>query len=142
MRTKIEKIERRLPFADSVKYKCESFVKTNYDPNGNGVEFELLPNTEILASRSGVVIESSQGLENCIDNMIAAHFKNKVLIEEDSGKFGLYIHVNPIVENGQRINEGDPIGNLFGYCNEPHLHFYSLKIEKDSIDIVPAGFPN
>ena len=82
--------------------------------------------TPVRAVADGIVAQVSQGLAG--SGVPYATFINIEHAEKGSGLFSAYHHVDPLVEQGQRVKKGDVIANLYkDEGNEEgklvHLHF-------------------
>ncbi len=126
----------RLPFNSSIRY---SLINTT----GKETKFpqtkswSLPAQSNISSVQSGVVTTSKLSLEDCIEGQEEeAHLTNMVYIQGDDGYIQIYIHVNPIVQVGDRITENQQIGTLHGYCvkDEPHLHFIAGKFKNHTFE--------
>ena len=90
-----------------------------------GIDYSLPPNTEVLASESGTVMQSgwmNGGWGNC------------VIIQHPDGNATLYAHLNKcLVKVGDQVVRGQVIGlsGSTGNSTGPHLHFETRKVWND-----------
>ena len=135
-----------LPFAASE----EEFIPSQGDCSasthkGNAryaYDFGMPVDSEIMAIRSGVVIDVVEKFENgsgCGET-------NLISVLHEDGSNARYLHLTfngAIASEGQAIDQGDTIalsGNT-GCSTGPHLHIEVTKSRKDS-ETIPISFSN
>ena len=90
------------------------------DPNSgaqsfhNGADIRNPLGAPVVASDSGTVQITT-----------GPHGENQIIIHNDDRSTSGYSHVDPSTQNGQHVNEGDPIGNtdVSGDSTGPHVHY-------------------
>ena len=100
--------------------------------NGNEYHFAMPEDTPVLASRGGKVVVSEGRYSR---NGLSQEFfrkVNRVVIRHDDGTLGGYYYLRPggvVVQVGQTVNEGDPIGysGKTGHTATPQLAFCVFK---------------
>lgn len=109
------------------------YGKTNFH---DGIDFPAPPNTNVYATQSGVVINSS----------FINGYGNTVTILHQNGTKSLYGHLSEtfFVYNGQTVSQGQLIGKvgpkylsdgrLNGFTTGPHLHFTVFNQDGKQID--------
>ncbi len=98
--------------------------------DGASYGFYLPDGTQILASRSGRVVDA-QYSETLPPNLDILHQTNYVVVRHSDDTYARYVHVRPMAQIGARVKTGDLIGELYGYSEEmpPHLHFDSYRLD-------------
>ena len=106
---------------------CGGFPHSQGDPDQYGIDFLMSVGTLVTASRKGTImfVEES-GLDYEFPN-------NFVVLRDEDGFFLQYHHLThngAIVEQGQFVEIGDPIGytGASGTAGFPHLHFIATDI--------------
>jgi murein DD-endopeptidase MepM/ murein hydrolase activator NlpD len=94
----------------------------------NGQDIGVDPNTPVVASRSGKVIDiyptyGSTG--------------SAVIVKYDNGQQGLYGHVNPSVKKGDRVEAGQKIARVTPDGGNTHLHYMRKDTKGNYIDPAP-----
>lgn len=97
----------------------------------NGVDLPAPIGTPVLAARSGLVKYATRAWQQGFTG-----YGNVVVIAQDDGTFALYAHLEePLVEAGEPVHEGEPIGRVgtsqysapdhvsHFATNGAHLHF-------------------
>jgi murein DD-endopeptidase MepM/ murein hydrolase activator NlpD len=109
------------------------------------LDFDMPMGSTITAARGGHVtfIEASHSDQD--DGTANA---NVVIVQHDDGTYGRYVHLTQggaLVEIGQRVTQGDPIG-LSGSSGDPgmpHLHFDVTKdCPQPNCHTIPICFKN
>jgi murein DD-endopeptidase MepM/ murein hydrolase activator NlpD len=81
-----------------------------------GVDLRAPENSPVFSTDKGVVIQSG-----------SADGGSRVIIKNADGSYSWYRHIDPSVERGDKIGEGEPIGKtcigLSCGTLEPHLHY-------------------
>jgi murein DD-endopeptidase MepM/ murein hydrolase activator NlpD len=92
--------------------------------NRHAVDFAADPGTTVLAARDGVVMQLEAGDAGATARDGRA---NLLRILHDDGSMAVYAHLapGPLVQPGQRVRRGQPIGvsGNSGFSTGPHLHF-------------------
>lgn len=121
-----------LPFPVGQSYDvglshCGGFPHSQGDPDQYGIDFLMSVGTLVTASRNGTIMfveESGNDYE----------FPNNfVVLRDEDGFFLQYHHLThngAIVEQGDFVDRGDPIGytGASGTAGFPHLHFVATDI--------------
>ncbi|MAE74871.1 MAG: hypothetical protein CL675_12315 [Bdellovibrionaceae bacterium] len=100
-------------------------------------DFIMPTSTEVLASRSGVVIRVEDGEQGIgIES-------NLIVIQHSDGTKAGYAHIqqaSATVEVGDYVHQGMPIGlsGMVGQTLFPHLHFYV--VDETELNPVPISF--
>jgi hypothetical protein len=125
-----------LPFPVGLSYtiglsNCGGFPHAVGDPDQFAIDFLMNVGTLVTASRKGTImfVEES-GLDYEFPN-------NLVILRDEDGMFLQYHHLThngAIVEQGQFVEKGDPIGysGASGTAGHPHLHFVGTDINWQS----------
>ena len=129
-----------LPFAE--KY----FVDAVADPRAHfahfkyAIDFGLAEGTEIIASKSGIVVDvkvdsNKGGMSQKYSDL---KYLNYITLRHSNGELSQYAHLKykgALVKLGDKVKAGQPIalsGNT-GFSTEPHLHFQVFKRSKTKI---------
>ena len=116
-----------------------SLYGTRKDPftgrpgNHTGIDIPASKNTEIYASKSGVVITSTYN---------SGGYGNYVVVSHSDGTSTLYAHMNKRNATvGQKVNQGDVIGYVgtTGRSTGNHLHF-EVRVNGSRVDPIDS-FP-
>ncbi len=106
---------------------CSGSAHSEGEPDQFAIDFIMEVGTLLTASRKGTImfVEES-GLDNEFPN-------NMIVLRDEDGFFLQYHHLThngAIVEQGQFVEEGDPIGysGSSGTARSPHLHFVATGI--------------
>ncbi len=100
-------------------------------------DFLMATGTQILAARSGTVIEVSDGYDGIGLN------SNFILLEHEDGQRSGYYHIQQkgsLVASGDFVTQGQPIAlsGMVGQTMFPHLHF--LVFNKEESTSIPVTF--
>lgn len=137
-----------LPFPVGIEYKCvQGYVGRTYHVGvfKYGIDFDMPIGSTVTAAREGQVIfveTNNSDRDGGIDKA------NVVIVEHDDGTFGRYVHLTKdgaLVEIGQRVTQGDPIGlsGSSGDPGNPHLHFdVTRDCAQPSCHTIPICFKN
>jgi len=110
--------------------------------------------TTVRAARDGTIVRV---VEHFGVGGIEERFKkraNAIFVLHGDGTIARYLHLRrdgALVENGDRVREGDPIGfsGNTGYSQKPHLHFDVFRVDDElgwqTLDVrfangTPGGF--
>lgn len=137
-----------LPFPIGTAYECiQGYVGRTYHVGVfiYGVDFAMPIGTRVTAARAGQVIfveESNSDHDHGTDKA------NVVIVQHEDGTYGRYIHLTEdgaLVEVGQSVGQGDPIG-LSGSSGDPglpHLHFdVTRECAQPTCQTIPVCFSN
>ena len=123
----------RLPFQEGHGYPVTQayggrLTSHNNRENLYAVDFSMPVGTPIMASRGGVVVDSTVRHKEGGFDMRFIDKANTVAIMHDDGTVAEYAHLahgSEVVRLGQRVAAGDHIGfsGNTGYSSGPHLHF-------------------
>ncbi len=118
-----------LPFASREMFMVMQGYNGDYSHrNQNALDFQMSEGTEILAARSGYVIDIKQDGDRGCPDKACAKYGNYVKIIHSDGTIAEYYHLkinSSKVKLGDSVETGEVIalsGNT-GYSTEPHLHF-------------------
>jgi murein DD-endopeptidase MepM/ murein hydrolase activator NlpD len=97
---------------------------THFGHAAYAFDFRMTIGRVVTAMRAGQVVAIE---ERYLDGNRTPGQENLVLVRHDDGTFGRYFHLTTngaLVEPGQRVAAGDPIGlsGDTGYSTTPHLH--------------------
>ena len=86
----------------------------------------------VYAIESGIVSDVQRGQQHGDDN------PNMVIIRDTQGFLTVYGHVDPSVNGGEDINQGDEIGtaDLSGQSDGIHVHLVRLNAGEGTVDDV------
>jgi murein DD-endopeptidase MepM/ murein hydrolase activator NlpD len=87
------------------------------------------PNTPVVASRSGTVLQSYSSGYGSVGGA--------VVIRYDNGQQGLYGHTIPNVKVGDKVKAGDRIAKVAPDGNNTHLHYMRKDTRGNYIDPLP-----
>jgi murein DD-endopeptidase MepM/ murein hydrolase activator NlpD len=99
----------------------------------------------ITAAREGLVIHVEEGHS---DHGAGTEYANVVIVQHEDGTYGRYVHLTQggaLVEIGQNVAQGDPIGlsGCSGDPGNPHLHFDVTKdCAQSNCHTIPVCFRN
>ncbi|MFC7340795.1 M23 family metallopeptidase [Saccharopolyspora griseoalba] len=97
-----------------------------YGPGHRGVDLAGASGQPVLAAADGVVVFAGRLAD-----------RELVSLEHTGGLRTSYEPVHPLVETGQRVSRGQPIGRLQpGHCPEPCLH-WGARVDDAYVD--PLG---
>jgi len=111
-------------------------------------DFETQIGTEVIAARSGIVMQVRSDLPD--DGRPPESGRhNHIMIKHNDGTVAFYAHLNQdsiLVKVGERVSQGQPIaksGNSGNTQGLPHLHFgvYQAWPAEEGFD-VPVNFRN
>lgn len=96
--------------------------------NDFALDFNLKIGDQILAARSGIVVEAVDYNTQSCPNISCAKFNNKLIIMHSDGTFGDYAHLKykgNVVKKGDFVEKDQLIGysGSTGFSTGPHLHF-------------------
>ena len=94
----------------------------------NGQDIGVDPNTPVVSSRSGKVIDIYPTYGSV---------GSAVIIKYDNGQQGLYGHVNPSVKKGDRVEAGQKIARVTPDGGNTHLHYMRKDTQGSYIDPAP-----
>lgn len=94
----------------------------------NGQDIGVDPNTPVVASRSGKVIDIYPTYGRA---------GSAVIVKYDNGQQGLYGHVNPSVKRGDRVEAGQQIAKVTPDGGNTHLHYMRKDTKGNYIDPAP-----
>ncbi len=138
-----------LPYPVGESYELVQSYCTPNNSHNNQLSYDfLMPiGAEILASRSGIVVELVSDQPDSEVNGPVLGEDNHVNIQHDDGSVGFYAHFkqNSIcVQVGERVE----VGQFLGFsgnsgCSLPHLHFgvYQTWPPREGFDL-PVNFRN
>ncbi len=98
--------------------------------------FEPPIGTEIVACRSGRVVEIDKTPLEEIRKLshVQLHNLNLVLVDHGDGTYINYLHIDSKLKKGDRVNQGENLGNLIRgsqkYDPHLHLHFHNSPNDK------------
>lgn len=128
-----------LPFGNN-RVKAISDPRAHFAHFRHAVDFLLQEGTEILAPKSGKVVDvktdSKQGGPEPKYNDIK--YLNYMTLQHNNGEFSQFCHLKhkgAIVKIGEKVKAGQVIalsGNT-GFTTAPHLHFQVFKLNKTKI---------
>lgn len=141
--------KRRFPVTQAVGGSLSHTGKSRF-----AFDFRMPRGTLVTAARRGTVVRV---VERFRGGGLEPRFKkraNAIFIMHEDGTIARYLHLRPggaLVEVGQRVRAGDPIGysGNTGYSQFPHLHFNVFRVDDDlqwqSLDVrfangTPQGF--
>lgn len=143
-----ETSEYVLPFPVGIEYKCiQGYVGRTHHVGvfKYGLDFDMPMGSTVTAARAGHVIfvegnhsDQDYGTENA----------NVVVVQHEDGTYGRYVHLTKdgvLVEIGQRVTRGDPIGlsGSSGDPGNPHLHFdVTQECPQPDCHTIPICFSN
>lgn len=116
-----------LPFPEGTSYELNQANCSGFGHSGfwrYGYDFTMPIGTSVTAARAGVVIFTNRSAADGNPNAT-----NLVTVRHDDGTVALYSHLTRsgvLVEPGERVRAGDPIGlsgNTGNTGGLPHLHF-------------------
>lgn len=87
------------------------------------------PNTPVVASRSGIVLDSYSSGYGAVGGA--------VIIKYDNGQQGLYGHTRPTVKTGDKVKAGEKIATVVGDGGNTHLHYMRKDTRGNYIDPLP-----
>ena len=95
----------------------------------NGQDIGVDPNTSVVASRSGIVLDAySSGYGDV---------GGAVIIKYDNGQQGLYGHTTPNVKVGDKVKAGQTIAKVAPDGGNTHLHYMRKDTRGNYIDPLP-----
>lgn len=124
-----------LPFPKGKRYKIMQGFGGKFSHTGEfqySIDFDMPVGTMVTAAREGVVVQvETSYTKGGIDPALKKK-ANLVTVLHTDNTLGDYVHLRPggsLVEVGQEIKRGDPIGysGNTGYTSKPHLHFHVQK---------------
>ena len=144
--SKIPEFIYNLPFSNNKSFQLyQGYNGLITHQNENSLDFTMPIGTEILASRSGIVIKIEEKFnQNCAEKLCAA-YNNFILIYHSDGTFSRYVHLK---QNGVLVNVGDQVtenqligysGNV-GYSDGPHLHFVVYLQKLNNVETIKTKF--
>lgn len=114
--------------------------------NRIAVDFMMPIGAEIVAARSGEVIEAVSGY---VDGDLTRGRNNRILVRHEDGSIAWYAHLQHRslgVEVGEVVDQGQMIarcGNTGNTGNLPHLHFEVFgEHAYEYADAIPVSFTN
>ena len=143
-----ETSEYVLPFPVGIGYTCkQGYVGRTYHVGVfvYGVDLGMPIGSTITAARGGEVIFVE---ESNSDRDRGTEKANVVVVQHDDGTYGRYVHLTKdgaLVEIGQRVAQGDPIGlsGSSGDPGNPHLHFDVTKdCPRSNCHTIPICYKN
>ena len=143
-----ETSEYVLPFPVGIEYKCiQGYVGRTYHVGvfKYGLDFDMPMRSTITAARAGQVIFVEA---NHSDQDYGTENANVVIVQHEDGTYGRYVHITKdgvLVEIGQRVTQGDPIGlsGSSGDPGNPHLHFdVTEECARPNCPTIPICFSN
>ncbi|KAA3639048.1 MAG: DUF4124 domain-containing protein [Proteobacteria bacterium] len=105
------------------------------EQNKYAIDIPLAEGTEVVAARSGVVMDYAEDFIKGGTEQKNLFRNNYVRIAHDDGSMGLYAHLkleSVVVGNGQRVSAGQKLAESgdTGFSTGPHLHF-AIQINQD-----------
>ena len=119
----------RLPYEKGLRTLLAQGYNGPYSHQGlKALDFNLPEQTNVLAARSGLVIETKEDSNIGCTNMSCIKLANYVYILHDDGTIGQYAHLafgGVLVGKGDRVERGQLIAKSgkTGFASGPHLHF-------------------
>ncbi|HBP23335.1 MAG TPA: hypothetical protein DEA08_36855 [Planctomycetes bacterium] len=119
----------RLPFpADQAIRVSQGALGKASHQGKHAYDFAIPAGQPILACRAGRVVQVVQRFKKGGDDKALETKGNRVAVLHADGSFGIYGHLQhegALVELGQEVKAGEPIGRCgaTGYAKAPHLHF-------------------
>ena len=95
----------------------------------NAQDIGVDPNTPVVASRSGIVLDSYSSGYGAVGGA--------VIIKYDNGQQGLYGHTKPNVKPGDKVKAGDKIATVAPDGGNTHLHYMRKDTRGNYIDPLP-----
>ncbi len=135
-----------LPFADQKAYVMVQGANGPYSHQGKFAwDFVMEENTEICASREGVVVQVKEDSNLGGPDVSFMPHANRVTIMHADGSYADYAHLR---KDGALVGIGDTVvaGQVIGYSGntgwstKPHLHFQIYRAIKFGIKTMPAKF--
>ncbi|NHF57781.1 M23 family metallopeptidase [Flavobacteriaceae bacterium TP-CH-4] len=122
---------------------CGGSYHSAGQPDQYAIDFDMGIGTTITAAREGqVIFVEESGQDGGFPN-------NLVVVSHSDGTYGQYMHLTQngaLVEIGDRVEKGDPIGlsGNTGLAGYPHLHFVVTKRGsfRYPYESTPATFSN
>ena len=121
--------EYDLPFEKGNNYLLYQGYNGNFShQNENSLDFELPERSNVIAARSGIVIDIVQSNVESCPNKSCNQYNNYINILHNDGTIANYSHLK---YKGAKVNLGDSVlqGNIIalsgntGFTTGPHLHF-------------------
>lgn len=121
----------RLPYASGRSYPVLQGYGSRFSHTGlehYAVDFDMPEGTPVHAARGGVVARVEESNDTGCWEDGCGRYANFIVILHDDGTTGEYYHLRrggALVEPGERVAAGDPIGlsGNTGHTTMPHLHF-------------------
>lgn len=137
-----------LPFDCNHPRKCSQGNSGVYSHNGPGkysIDFVVPKGTEVLACRSGLVVDVKSNSNRGGPDKSYADDANHIFIQHEDNTIGQYLHLQKngaFVKEGQYVNSGDVIGlsGNTGWTTGPHLHFECCIFGNNVIQSIPVKF--
>jgi murein DD-endopeptidase MepM/ murein hydrolase activator NlpD len=95
----------------------------------NGQDIGVDPNTPVVASRSGKVLDAYSNGYGAVGGA--------VIVRYDNGQQGLYGHVTPNVKTGDKVQAGQKIAKVTPDGQNTHLHYMRKDTRGKYIDPAP-----
>ena len=141
----------QLPFSKGKKYKIIQGFNSRFTHNKPSsryaVDFDIPIGDTICAARPGTIVLVRERFTEGGNDRSLYGKANKVIIYHDDGTFAAYMHLDHqgvLVENGDRVQLGQPIGlsGHTGFSTQPHLHLVIHRASEEGSLSVPFHFKN
>lgn len=135
-----------LPYQQNKKFKVYQGYNGSFShQNKKALDFTMPVGTDILASRSGIVVKVVENNTKNCGTKECVKYNNSILIYHNDGTFASYVHIKfngALVEVGDKVEKGQLIaksGNV-GWSTGPHLHFSVFNQKIGKRETIPTQF--